>query len=127
MRTLTALAVLLALGAAPAHASRGLAPPPLPGPRALQAIGAQGPTLVGLKDESGAFALQAAGGTLVSSALRLWKVPAAAADLLPRLVAAGVVSAVEPDRRLLRPFERRDVTDPLVPTEWWIPKVGADH
>jgi subtilisin family serine protease len=127
MRTLTALAVLLALGAAPAHASRGLAPPPLPGPRALQAIGAQGPTLVGLKDESGAFALQAAGGTLVSSALRLWKVPAAAADLLPRLVAAGVVTAVEPDRRVLRPFASRDVvTDPLVPTEWWIPKVGAD-
>ena len=75
MRSLAALAVLLALGAAPAHAARGLAPPPLPGPRALQAIGAHGPVLVELKGESGAFALQAAGGTLVSPALRLWKVP----------------------------------------------------
>ncbi len=127
MRRLGALAVMLALGAAPAHASRGFTPPPLPGPRALQAIGAQGPALVELKDGSGAFALQAGGGTLVSSALRLWKVPgAAAAGLLPRLVTAGVVSAVEPDRRMLRPFERRDVTDPLVSTEWWIPHVGAD-
>ena len=127
MRTLTALAVLFALGAAPAHAARGLAPPPLPGPRALQAIGASGPALVELKSGSGAFALQAAGGTQVSPALRLWKLPgAAAARLLPRLAAAGVVNAVEPDRRMFQPFAARDVTDPLVPTEWWIPTVGAD-
>ena len=127
MRSLAALAVLLALGAAPAHAARGLAPPPLPGPRALQAIGASGPALVELNGESGAFALQAAGGKLVSPALRLWKVAGAAtAGLLPRLVAAGAVTAVEPDRRMLRPFESRDTTDPLVPTEWWIPKIGAD-
>ena len=32
MRSLAALAVLLALGAAPAQAARGLVPPPLPGP-----------------------------------------------------------------------------------------------
>jgi len=127
MRPLTALAVLLALGAAPAHAARTLAPPPLPGPRALQAIGASGPVLVELKGASGAFALQAAGGTPVSAALRVWKVPGiAAAELLPRLVAAGVVNAVEPDRRMLHPLARSDVTDPLVPTEWWIPTVGAD-
>ncbi len=127
MRSLAALAVLLALGAAPAQAARGLAPPPLPGHRALQAIGAQGPALVELEGESGAFALQASGATLVSSALRLWKVPGAAAvRLVPRLAAAGAVRAVGPDRRMLQPFERRDVTDPLVPTEWWIPKIGAD-
>jgi len=128
MRTLAALAALLALGAAPAHAARGLAPPPLPGPRALQAIAAHGPVLVQLKAGSGAFALQAAGGTVVSPALRLWKVPgAAAAALVPRLAAAAAVSAVEPDRRMLSPFAvRDDVPDPLVSTEWWIPRIGAD-
>ncbi len=127
MRTIAAAAVLLALGAAPAQAAHRFAPPPLPSPRALQAIGARGPALVELKGASGAFALEASGGTLISSALRLWKVPGAAtASLVPRLIAARAVSVVEPDRRLLRPFESRDATDPLVPTEWWIPKIGAD-
>ena len=108
MRRLALLAALFALGAAPAHAARG-------------------PVLVELNGESGAFALQAAGGTLVSSALRIWKVPGPAATLLvPRLDAAGTVRAVEPDRVMLRPYARRDVTDPLVPQEWWIPAVGAD-
>lgn len=108
MRLLVALVVLLALGAAPAQASRR-------------------PALVQLKGQSGAFALQTAGGTLVSSALRLWKLPgAAAARLLPRLAAAGAVRAVEPDQVMLRPFASRDVADPLVPQEWWISVIGAD-
>jgi subtilisin family serine protease len=108
MRLLVALVVLVGLGAAPAQASRGAA-------------------LVQLKGPSGAFALQAAGGTLVSSALHLWKLPgAAAARLVPRLAAAGAVSAVEPDQVMLRPFASRDVPDPLVPQEWWIPVIGAD-
>ncbi len=108
MRRLALFAALFALGVAPAHAARG-------------------PVLVELKGESGAFALQAAGGTLVSSALRIWKVPGVAATrLVPRLSAAGAVRVVEPDRLMLRPYARRDVTDPLVPQEWWIPTVGAD-
>jgi len=127
MRRLAALVVLCALGAAPAHASRGFAPPPLPGPRALQAMSRHGAVLVELDGEAGAFALRAAGGTMISSALRIWKVPGPAAALLvPRLEAAGAVRVVEPDRAHLHPFARLDQTDPLVPTEWWIPVVGAD-
>ena len=97
-------------------------------PAALQAIGARGPALVELKDGSGAFALQAArrhAGLALACASGRCPAPRAA-RLLPRLGAAGVVSAVEPDRRMLRPFARRDVTDPLVPKEWWIPAIGAD-
>jgi hypothetical protein len=127
MRPFAAVALVLVLGAGQAQAARGFGPPPLPGPRALQAMGARGPMLVELRGRSGAFALQAAGGTQVSSALRLWKLPgAAAARLVPRLAAAGAVSVVEPDRVMLHPLAARDVTDPLVPTEWWIPVVGAD-
>ncbi len=108
MRLLVALVVLVALGATPAQASGR-------------------PALVQLKGRRGAFALQAAGGTLVSSALRLWKLPgAAAARLVPRLAAAGAVSEVEPDRVMLHPLADRDVADPLVPQEWWIPVIGAD-
>jgi subtilisin family serine protease len=108
MRLLAAVAVVLVLGAAPALASRG-------------------PALVQLKGPSGAFALQAAGGTLVSTELRLWKLPGAAATrLVPRLAAAGAVSAVEPDRVMLHPLAFSDIPDPLVPQEWWIPVIGAD-
>ena len=108
MRRLAVLAALLVLGAAPAHA-------------------APGQVLVELNGESGAFALQASGGTLVSPALRIWKVPGTAATrLVPRLRAAGAARAVEPDRLLLCPYARRAFTDPLVPEEWWIPTVGAD-
>ena len=103
MRRLAVLAALFAVWAAPAHAA----------------------LLVQLNGESGAFALQAAGGTLVSPELRLWKIPDAA-SALSRLRAAGAVSAVEPDRILVRPAAFRDATDPLVPQEWWRPVVGAD-
>ncbi|MGZ4381642.1 MAG: S8 family peptidase [Gaiellaceae bacterium] len=107
MRRLAVLAALFALCAAPAQAARG-------------------PMLVELNGASGAFALQASGGTLVSPSLRLWKVPGAAATrLVPRLRAAGTIRAVEPDRLLLRPYAQREATDPLVANEWWIPAIGA--
>ena len=86
MRALAAAVVMLALGAAPAYGARGFALPSLPGPRATQALASHEAALVELRGETGAFALQAAGGTVVSPALRLWKVPgAAAARLVPRL------------------------------------------
>ncbi len=104
MRRLVVLGALLALWTGSAHAARG-------------------PVLVELRGESGAFALQAAGGTLVSSELRIWKVPgAAAAGLVPRL--RGAVRIVEPDL-LLRP--RDAVADPLVAQQWWLPVVGAEN
>ena len=103
MRRLAVLAALFAVLASPARAA----------------------VLVQLNGPSGSFALQAAGGTLVSSELRLWKVPGTAAAL-PRLRAAGAVSAVEPDRLLVRPAALAEATDPLVAQEWWRPVVGAD-
>ncbi len=65
------------------------------------------------------------GGELVSRDLRIWKLPrSAATQLLPRLQRTGAVAAVEPDRTAVR-FSH--LTDPMVPSEWWISRVGANR
>jgi hypothetical protein len=70
---------------------------------------------------------------LISPPLELWRLPSAQARrLLPRLLEAGDVRSVTPDRALdaslwsgLGLFTY--LTDPLVPTEWWISRIGGDR
>jgi subtilase family protein len=112
---------LAALVAAPsALAARAAEPsPPAPG---LLSIGSYEQALVQLSRGS----LAPDGGTLVSRRLGIWRLPTPTAErVLPRLLQAGLVEAVEPDRpaRQLRATQ----TDPLLGLEWWRPVVGADR
>ncbi len=130
---LSAAAALLlapAAGAAiPAKSGRAFVPPPLPGPRALQALSGSPKLLIQVERRQSRradVALRAAGGRLVFRSLGIWSVPTRAiAAWLPALEHLGLVRAVERDsvRRL---DARRDFTDPLVATEWWRRVVGAD-
>ena len=115
------VAFLAALVAAPsALAARAAEPSPL-GP-GLLSIGPYDGALVQLSRGS----LAAEGGTLVSRRLGIWTLPTRTAErVLPRLLDAGVVQAVEPDRAA-QPL-RAVQTDPLVGLEWWRPVVGADR
>ena len=79
--------------------------------------------LVQLKWDRGAALARRAGGTELAPALRIWRVPAAR---VARLRAAGVVQLSEPEHLLLKTTAAAVATDPLVPTEWWRPAIGAD-
>jgi hypothetical protein len=115
------VAFLAALVAAPSALAARAAEPSPQGP-GLLSIGAYDRALVQLSRGS----LAPEGGTLVSRRLGIWSLPTATAErVLPRLLAAGVVEAVEPDQpvRALRAAQ----TDPLVGLEWWRAAVGADR
>jgi subtilisin family serine protease len=120
-----------ALAGVPAKRGRPFLPPPLPGPRALQALGGAGDLLVQATRPGtpADFHLAAAGGVELSRTLRLWRVRAAAiAPVLPPLAAAGLIRSVSRDRtiRPLRASRRLAFADPLVPLEWWRAAVAAD-
>ncbi|HEX6699597.1 MAG TPA: S8 family serine peptidase [Gaiellaceae bacterium] len=117
LKRLFLFACLVALASPASALARGFLPS-LPGPRQLAAL-ERGPVLVQLRDGARA----PAGATAVAPSLRIWRVDGAA---LPRLVRAGAVVTAEPDRRIV-PERSFDFTDPLVPTEWWRPTVGADR
>jgi hypothetical protein len=99
-------------------------------PRELASLADHSHTLVQL-DRAGADAveakLRAAGGTVVSSRLGVWRVPSRAAQrLVPRLAVGGALQEFEPD------FARAAVNhgaagDPLLPQQWWLSHIGADR
>src|SRR5204863_9855023 len=64
-----------------------------------------------------------AGAEPIAPALRIWRVRGSA---LPSLLAGGAVVTAEADRGLAQ-SRSSDFADPLVPTEWWRPAVGADR
>jgi hypothetical protein len=82
-------------------------------------------TLVQLNGNAADPVVALSGGELVSRDLRIWRLPRAAAErLLPRLERTGALALAEPERTAVR-FSH--LSDPLVPTEWWVPRVGADR
>jgi subtilase family protein len=111
------LACLVVLAAPHTALARGFLPS-LPGPRGLAAL-ERGPALVQLRPG----APVPAGAQAVAPDLRIWRIPG---STLPRLVRAGAVLTVEPDR-VIAARRTLDFTDPLVPTEWWRAAVGADR
>lgn len=80
--------------------------------------------LVQLKRGQGDRLAQKAGGTELVRELRLWRVSAAG---VARLRSAGVVLRSQPERLLVKTRAATEATDPLVPTEWWRPVIGADR
>jgi subtilisin family serine protease len=67
-------------------------------------------------------ALRRAGGVKIASALPVWRVPSRSAlRVLPGLIQDGLVADVSADQPL------STLEEPLQPSEWWIPAVGADR
>jgi len=85
-------------------------------------------TLVQLKKSQscdGAATLLSAGAILVSSELRLYRLPAAdAREVVPGLRERGAVARTQPDR-LMGTVSRVDFDDPLVASEWWRQAIGV--
>jgi hypothetical protein len=80
----------------------------------------------GRPDELPSFAVRAAGATLVSRSLDVWRVRRdLALRLVPALRRGGALQVAEPDRRL-QTFSHLSAGDPLIPQEWWLHDVGAD-
>jgi hypothetical protein len=80
--------------------------------------------LVRLQSDDGARLARQLGGTQLVPELRIWRVPRAGVS---RLRGAGVVARSEPERVLASLRASTTATDPLVPTEWWRPVIGADR
>ena len=66
----------------------------------------------------------AAGGEELAPELRIWRVPTYAVH---DLRAAGVLRHARPERLFATDGFLETATDPLVPTEWWRPAIGADR
>lgn len=72
-------------------------------------------------------ALALAGGRPVSRRFGVWRLRTPAAKrIVPALRTAGLLRVAEPDRPV-RAFSHVTSGDPLVPSEWWIPMIGADR
>lgn len=71
--------------------------------------------------------LRAAGGVRMSVRQRLWRMPSDAAQrLVPGLAVVGAVVEVEPNHpRALNDHIAHG--DPLLPQQWWYPRIGADR
>jgi hypothetical protein len=109
----TALAAAALAAGAPLHTASYPAPPALgTGPYTLVQVARGVP--------------KAAGARLVSRELGIWRIPRrGAAAVVARLRAAGSLTSVEPDQRLVS-FSHLSQGDPLIPQEWWLHDVGAD-
>jgi len=80
--------------------------------------------LVQLKNGRGAALAARAGGTELVPELRIWRIRP---EAVPRLSAAGVVRYSRPERIFSTLGLATQATDPLVPSEWWRPAIGADE
>jgi subtilase family protein len=139
VRRLTLTGVVVLACCAPAQA----APLAHPGravvaaPKSLAALQAYPRTLVELDRARAAEAeaqLLRVGGEPIARPLALWRLPSWTAQrLLPGLLRGRLVRSVTPDvpvgtdPRAAPGFFAQPFADPLAPTEWWIPRVGADR
>lgn len=133
MRILGAVGVTLALAssaaAAPVKHGQPVLAPAAPSSRSLSALGRYDAVLVQLQGKRGEIAVRLSGGTQIAPRLRIWRVPSVAAHtLVPGLERAGLLKAVEPDRPIAARASRvGPPTDPLLPQEYWLARVGADR
>jgi hypothetical protein len=126
-----AVAVLALVAAAPAGAAAHRLRAQRPTPEARVVFAAHIDLLVQLNRAHaarGEALLRRDGAELLSPQLRVWRLRAAAAPaLLPLLRLAGAVETIEPDRPLRPPADEPVPPDPLVSSEYWLAKVGADQ
>ena len=93
----------------------------------MQAFGSHPYAVVELDGPGAEVTLALAGGKPVSRRFGVWRVRTQAARrVLPALHRAGLLRAAEPDL-LVTLFNHTASGDPLQPTQWWVPVIGADR
>jgi hypothetical protein len=125
------------LASAPGGAvAAGKAQRPLPAaplvPRDLSALAEHPFALVQLEQAappSSETLLRLAHGLRISSALRVWRLPSAAARrLAPRLAVSGALREIQPAFPLaLAGLGHTGANDPSLADEWWLAAIGADR
>ncbi len=119
-------ACVFALGAATAVAAQSAAAAPLV-PRSLEPLRSEPVALLQVRAGAGAVerTLRDAGARRVSHRMRVWRLSSGAARrLVPRLALSGALREFEPDH-VRRPTGHIAAGDPLLPFQWWLPRVGA--
>jgi subtilisin family serine protease len=126
-----AVAVLALVAAAPAGAAAHRLRTGKPRPQPRVVLGANTDVLVQVtraRAAPTAALLRRSGAELLSPQLRVWRVRAAVApSVLPLLRLTGALETAEPDRPLRAPADDPVPPDPLVSSEYWLSKVGADR
>jgi hypothetical protein len=129
LRALLAAAVFLLAPTGGALAADRSAPPLVP--RDLSPLAEESHSLLqlapGAISAAAAGLLRRNGGELVSARLRIWRLPSPAARrLVPRLALAAAIRDAEPDHAR-RVVDHLTAGDPLLPSQWWIGRIGADR
>jgi Subtilase family len=96
-------------------------------PRELSSLSASSHALVRVSGAKGAAEARAAGGTVVSRHLGIWRLPSRDAQrLVPRLAVDGSIVDFEAEQPRSRTV-RETADDPLRPGEWWLGMIDADR
>jgi hypothetical protein len=118
--------LLLAMAAALTGASDATAAPLIP--RELSSLASSSHSLVRVSGARGAAEVRAAGGTLLSKRLGIWRLPSRAAQrVIPDLAVDGSIVDFEAEQLRWRTVETAAADDPLQPEEWWLGMIGADR
>ena len=97
-------------------------------PRALSSLSTSSHTLVRVSGARGAAEVRAAGGTIVSRHLGLWRLPSRDAQrLVPALAVDGSIVEFEAEQPRWRTVTAAAADDPLQPDEWWLGMIDADR
>ncbi|MFN2469204.1 MAG: S8 family serine peptidase [Gaiellaceae bacterium] len=134
MRRLSPFLVALVLAApAAAHPARSgqVYATPHVGPLAAQTLDPHPYALIELDRARGHLALpllRRSGATLVAQELRLWRVRTEVARrIIPELSLGATLRRVGPDRPMRRVRTHLEAGDPLLASEYWLQKIGADR
>ena len=96
-------------------------------PRELSSLSASSHALVRVSGAKGAAEVRAAGGTVVSKHLGIWRLPSRDAQrLVPRLAVDGSIVDFEAEQPRWRAV-RESADDPLRPQEWWLGMIDAER
>ena len=118
--------VLLLAAAAAALAGAGDAAAAPLIPRDLSSLASSSHALVRVSGANGAAEVRAAGGTVVSKRLGIWRLSSADAQrLVPGLAVDGSIVDFEAEQPRWRTGVAAD--DPLRPEEWWLAMIDADR
>ena len=120
-------ALLLAVAAATLTGAGDATAAPLI-PRELSSLSTASHALVRVSGATGAAEVRAAGGTVVSKNLGIWRLPSATAQrLVPGLAVDGSIVEFEAEQPRWRTVDAAAADDPLRPDEWWLGMIDADR
>ena len=97
-------------------------------PRELSSLTSSSHALVRVSGAKGAAELRAAGGTIVSKRLGIWRLPSRDAQrLVPGLAVDGSIVDFEAEQPRWRTVAGSAADDPFQPQEWWLAMIDADR